>query len=98
LAIKEADLPEKGDKMTELNLIKLLEISDMDSLTFRAEPPIDLRYFENWLKSNNWEKVFDEGESEWYGNFRVMYKKGTYEIILFCDVDGYVFEINIITR
>ena len=37
-------------------LIKLLEISDMDSLTFSVESPIYLRYFENSLKSNNWEK------------------------------------------
>ena len=81
--------------MVEFNLIKLLEISDMDSLTFRVEPPIDLRYFENLLKSNNWEKVLDEGGSEWYGNFRVVYKKGTYEITLFCDVDGYVFKFEI---
>ena len=98
MAIKEADLPEKGDKMTELNLIKLLEISGMDSLTFRVEPPIRLRYFENWLKSNNCEKVLDEGETELYGNFRVVYRKGTYDIILVCDVDGYIIEINITKR
>ena len=79
-------------------LIKLLEISDMDSITFSVESPIYLRYFENSLKSNNWEKVLDEGESEWYGNFRVVYKKGTYEITLVCDVDGYVFQFAITKR
>jgi len=92
------DLPEKGDKMAEFDLIKLLEISNMDGLTFRVEPPIDLRYFKNLLESNNWEKVYTEEDSEWYGNFTVVYKKGTYEITLFCDVDGYVFEIVITNK
>jgi hypothetical protein len=79
-------------------LIKLLEISDMDSLTFSVESPIYLRYFENSLKSNNWEKVLDEGESECCGNFIVVYKKGTYEVTLFCDPDGYVIEFAITKR
>jgi len=74
---------------------KSVEISDMDSLTFSVESSIHLDDFKNLLESNNWEKVLDEGESEWYGNFRVVYKKGTYEITLFCDVDGYVFKFEI---
>ena len=97
--IKEADdLPEKGDKLVEFDLIKLLEISDMDSLTFNVESSIDLRYFENLLESNNWEKVLDESESECCGNFIVVYKKGTYEVTLFCDPDGYVIEFVITNK
>ena len=84
----------EGGKM-KIDIDELLEISDMNSLMFRVEPPIDIRYFENLLKSDNWEKDFDEREYEGYGNFIVIYKKGTYEITLFCDVDGYVFKFEI---
>ena len=92
MAIKE------GDKLVEFDLIKLLEISDMDSLTFSVKSPIDLRYVKNLLESNNWEKVYTEEDSEGYGNFTVVYKKGTYEITLFCDPDGYVFEFEITNK
>jgi hypothetical protein len=94
--IKEINgLPEKGGKMVEFNLIKLLEISDKDSLTFSVESSIHLDDFKNLLESNNWEKVSDESESECCGNFIVVYKKGTYEVTLFCDPDGYVIEFVI---
>ena len=82
--------------MVEFNLIKLLEITDMDSLTFRVEPSVHLDYFENLLKSDNWEKVYTDEDPERVGtsNFIVVYKKGTHEVTLFCDPDGYVFEFE----
>jgi hypothetical protein len=84
--------------MVEFDLIKLLEMSDMDSLTFNVKSSIHIDDFKNLLKVNNWEKVLDESESECCGNFIVVYKKGTYEVTLFCDPDGYVIEFVITNK
>jgi hypothetical protein len=70
----------------------------MDGLTFSVKSSIPLCYFEKLLEENNWEKIYTEEDSGWNGNFIVVYKKGTYEITLFCDEDGYVFEFEITNK
>ena len=77
---------------------ELLNTLEMGSLTFEVKTPIYLHDFEKFLISNNWEKVYTEEDSGWYGNFIVVFKKGNHEITLFCDPDGYVIEFTITKR
>ena len=83
-----------------MKIDELLEISEMNSLVFKVEPPVNLDYFKKLLESDNWGKIYTEEDSEWvgFGNFIVVYKKGTYEVTLFCDPDGYVFEVDIVKK
>jgi len=87
-----------GDRLTEFDLIKLLEILEMNGITFSVKSSVNVDHVKKLLESNGWEKVFDEEESELYGNFRVIYRKGVYEIMLFCDSDGYIIEIEITNK
>lgn len=83
-----------------MKIDELIEISGKGSLTFKLETPIYLDYFKKLLESDGWGKTYTEEDSEWvgFGNFRVIYEKGSYQIVLFCDPDGYVFEVDIFKK
>jgi hypothetical protein len=80
-----------------MKVVDLLQVSGQNTLRFRIKPSVNLDYFKKTLESDSWKKVLDEEEEEefLYGNFIVIYKKGNYEITLFCDPDGCVNEFEI---
>jgi len=78
-----------------MRIEELLEILGMDSITFKPEPEtIYLRDFEKALASDNWEKIHED-DTDYFSNFWVIYRKGNYEMILFCDPDAYIIDITI---
>jgi len=77
-----------------MKIEELPEILGMDSITLKLEPQIYVRDFEKALVSDNWKKIYED-DTDYFSNFTVIYRKGNYEMSIFCDPDAYIVDITI---
>jgi len=77
-----------------MRIEELLKILEMDSITLRLEPQIYLGDFKKVLICDGWTKIHED-VADGSSNFWVIFRKGDYEMKIFCDPDTYVIDVII---
>ncbi len=77
-----------------MRIEELLKILEMDSITLRLEPQIYLGDFKKVLICDGWTKIHED-VTDGSSNFWAIFRKGDYEMKIFCDPDAYIMDVII---
>jgi hypothetical protein len=77
-----------------MRIEELLKILEMDNITLKLEPQIYLGDFKKALICDGWSKIHED-VTNGSSNFWVIFRKGDYEMEIFCDPDAYVIDVTI---